>query len=442
MKSFSPRMTLWGAGLSEIAVAALASRAVDRGAGFPLYLSWYLAMAVPWLVACYVVHVQRIPTPSDARRRRPDLVLLFVVAAGLRGLFLWTDPVLSDDVFRYLWDGRVQRAGINPYLYAPSDPRLEPLRDDEIYPAINNKDIPTIYPPLMQAAFFLAVSISDSVVGMKAFFVLIDLFLVWTLGKLLEARGLHPLRSLVYAWSPLAVVEVAGSGHNDVLAVLFLVAALWAYARRKHALSIILLGSSGLAKLMGFALAPLFARLVKLRIYLVLPVMSLVAVLPYAAAGALALRGLKEYGTRWRANDGLFHLLYLLTGSLEIAKLVAASLVGLLVVVFLWKKTTPLPACYGTVGAILLLMPTVHPWYLLWMLPLLAIYPNPAWLYLTVSVALSYHAPYLASPGEPWVETPWVKALEYVPFFVLLGLDFVLHDSRSPARDLDRGRAG
>ncbi len=437
MNSFTSRTVLWASALAEIALAALAARTIDRGAGFPFYLGWYLAMAVPWLVASYVaVHRKR----TDSRRR--DLVLLFTVSVALRGLFLWTDPVLSDDVYRYVWDGRVQRARINPYRYAPADPGVESLRDGDVYPAINNKDIPTLYPPLMEAAFLLATSVSESVIWMKAFFVLVDLALVWALVMLLETRGLDPVRGLVYAWSPLAVVEVAGSGHNDVLAIAFLVAALWAFERGTNALSFILLASSGLAKLMGVALAPLFARFVKLRLYLILPVVSVLAALPYASAGALAVRGLKEYATRWRANDSLFHLLYLLTGSLETAKLIVAALLGLLVLVFLWRKTLPLSACYGTIGAILLLMPTVHPWYLLWIVPLLAVYPNPAWLYLTASVALAYHAPYLASPGKPWEETLWVKALEYVPFFLLLGLDFLIDDSRPIARNPDRGGAG
>jgi alpha-1,6-mannosyltransferase len=441
MKSFSPRILLWSSGLAELAIAVTASRTIDREARFPIYLCLYLAMAVPWLVACYVVH--RMPRPrSPERIRGRDVALLFLIAAGLRALFLWTDPVLSDDVYRYVWDGRVQRAGINPYLYPPSDPALAALRDEAIYPGINNKDIPTIYPPLMQAVFFIATAISESVFSMKASFVLVDFGLVWALMKLLEARGLHPLRSLVYAWSPLAAVEVAGSGHNDVLAVALLVAALWGFERGRNALSFVLLGGSGLAKLMGFALAPLFARFVKARMFAILPLLTVLVALPYASAGSLALRGLKEYGTRWRSNDSLFHVLFTLVGSLEVAKLVAATLVVLLVLAFVWKKTPPLPACYGTIGAILLLMPTVHPWYLLWLLPLLALYPNPAWLYLTVMVALSYHAPYLASPGAPWEETPWVKALEYVPFFLLLGLDFALDDARSSAGDPERGRAG
>ncbi len=90
-----------------------------------------------------------------------------------------------------------------------------------------------------------------------------------------------------------------------------------------------------------------------------------------------------------------------------------------MVLVLVAVKANPLRSSYLTLGAILLLTTTVHPWYLLWMAPFLAIYASPAWLYLTLSVALAYHSAYLATPGQPWEDLIWVKLLEYVPFFVL-----------------------
>ena len=92
-------------------------------------------------------------------------------------------------------------------------------------------------------------------------------------------------------------------------------------------------------------------------------------------------------------------------------------------------------AAFWIFGAILLLAPTMHPWYLLWMAPLLAIFPHPAWLYLEAGVALSYHALYLANPGEPWQEVPFLKLLEYGPFLVLLGLHLAVHGSRKTPID-------
>lgn len=401
-------------GLVELAFTILAARLADRETTYPLYLAWYLAMGAIWLVASYYV----AGNPSHARA---DLRLVVFVAVALRVPFLLTDPLLSDDIFRYVWDGRVQHAGINPYLYAPEEQELAFLRDghEQNFAGINNKDIPTIYPPFMQMAFYAATAVSTNVSWMKLFFVLADLALLFVLMQLLGALGLNPVRALIYAWSPLVVVEVAGSGHNDALAVLCLMAALSAIVQNRQSVSMLLLTLSGMGKIVGFTLTPLWLRSLSPRALFVMPVVTVLLALPYASAGSLAFRGLTQYGLRWRGNDGLFHILYYLTGSLNTAKIIVGAFLIAMVLVLVALKANPLRSSYLTLGAILLLTTTVHPWYLLWIAPFLAIYASPAWLYLSLSVALAYHSAYLATPGQPWEDLIAVKLLEYVPFFAL-----------------------
>jgi hypothetical protein len=399
-------------GLIELGLTIFAARVVDRETGYPVYLASYLAMGVAWLVASYyVVHV----------RTAPHRALIVLVAVALRVPFLITAPVLSDDVFRYVWDGRVQHAGINPYRYAPEEQAIAFLREghEQNFQGINNKDIPTIYPPLMEMAFFAATAVSESVLWMKTLFVFADLALLLVLFQLLESLGLNPARAVIYGWSPLVIVEVAGSGHNDVLAVLFLIAALLAIVRERGSLSIVYLTLSGTAKVVGILLTPLFIRSIRIRALLVMPVVTVLLALPYASAGSLAFRGVTQYGLRWRGNDGVFHILYHLTGSLDTAKILVGAFLVTMVLVLVAIKSSPLRSSYLTVSAILLLTATVHPWYLLWIAPFLAIYASPAWLYLTLSVALAYHAAYLATPGRAWEDVLWVKLVEYAPFFVL-----------------------
>jgi hypothetical protein len=426
---WSPRRFLFIAAIAEIALAFLAALFLEKDS-IPIYLTVYFVMCVPWLAASYVAVRER----SSGRW---DLLGVLSVAAILRGVFLPADPVLSDDVFRYVWDGRVQHAGTNPYLYAPDDPRLSPVREEipDVHAGINNKEIPTLYPPLLQILFYAATAVSSSLLFMKAFFTLFDLALILVLARLLAATGRPPLRALIYAWSPLPVVEVAGSGHNDVVAVLFLVIALLFFERGLKGGSLLFATASGLAKLGGFALLPAFARFFKLRALWGPALLGTLVVLPYASAGELAFRGLSEYALRWRSNDSLFHLLFLATGSLSRAKLAAALIITALALALLWRRTRPLRASFWIFGAILLLAPTVHPWYLLWIAPLLAVFPHPAWLLLQASAALSYHALYLANPGEPWQEVPLIKLLEYGPFFALLGLHLALHGSRETPDD-------
>ncbi|HXV63787.1 MAG TPA: hypothetical protein VEK15_24015 [Vicinamibacteria bacterium] len=411
MSSTTDRTILVGLGLVELALAAAAARFVDREAGYPIYLALYLAMGLPWLLASY--HVVRHDQGSSG-----SLGLVFFLALSMRAGFLFTGPVLSDDLYRYLWDGRVAHAGINPYRYAPEAPELAFLRNED-YGGINNKDIPTIYPPLMQMAFFAVTSVSESLLAMKAFFVAVDVALLVVLAFILRAASLNPERVLVYAWSPLAIVEIAGSGHNDVLGALFLMAALAALGGGKERWAPAFMTLSGLSKLLGFAVLPLLARHVKKATFIAVPLLVLAFSLPYASAGRLAFRGLREYGLRWRGNDSLFHVLYAATGSLETAKLAAAAILALLVAALVVKRTPPRTSAYLTVGAVLLLAPIVHPWYLLWIAPLLCLRPSPAWMFLSLSVGLSYHSAYLAEPGRAWEDLVWVKGLEYGPFFFL-----------------------
>ncbi len=390
---------------------------MDLRDGFLDYLAGYFAMFAVYMVAAYYVC-------RHGRDGKTSLGLVLTLAAILRLTFLFTTPVLSDDIYRYIWDGRVQREGINPYRYPPQAPEIQHLRNST-YEGINNKGIPTIYPPLMQTAFAASTAVSETILWMKTTFVLVDLVLIGILTWLLAACGQSPLRVLIYAWNPLVVVEIAGSGHNDVLALACLLAAHGAIIRKKDSLSIGFLSLSGLAKVVGFVLTPLWLLSVRPRAWVALPLAALWVAWPYRDAGFAAFRGLLAFGLRWRANDSLFDLLYQATGSLDISKAIAAGAFGGLVALLLLRRTPPLRACFFALGAMILLGPTVHPWYLVWIVPYLAFYPNPAWLLLTGSVVLAYHAPFLTPFGEPWEEHLSFKLLEYVPFYALLGFSLL-----------------
>ena len=146
------------------------------------FLVGYMAMSTVYILAVYYVlnHTDR------AHNRRGLLAWTLIVAMALRAIFLFTPPVLSDDIYRYVWDGRVQNEGLNPYAYAPAAPQLEHLRDP-IYQSINNKELPTIYPPMMQVVLMASTLLSESVFGMKATFVVIDVALIGILVILLTA---------------------------------------------------------------------------------------------------------------------------------------------------------------------------------------------------------------------------------------------------------------
>jgi len=175
--------------------------------------------ALLYLVAVWVV----LNRPVD----RWTFVIILVCAAGCRLVCLFSPPFLSTDIFRYVWDGQVQAAGINPYRYIPADPHLAFLRDLEIYPHINRRDYAhTIYPPGAQILFLLITRIGASVLWMKAGMVALEALTIWILVKLLTALGIRREQVLIYAWHPLLLWEVASSGHVDGAALPFIALAL------------------------------------------------------------------------------------------------------------------------------------------------------------------------------------------------------------------------
>jgi hypothetical protein len=159
---------------------------------------------------------------------RQGLVVVLGIAIALRLALLFVPPHLSTDVYRYVWDGRVQGAGINPYRYVPEAPALEALRDEAIYPHINRRDYAvTIYPPAAQMLFLLVGRLADGLLAMKLALVACEAITVAVLLDLLRRLKRPALRIVAYAWHPLAVWEIAGSGHIDAAMVAAMMLGLW-----------------------------------------------------------------------------------------------------------------------------------------------------------------------------------------------------------------------
>lgn len=355
---------------------------------------------------------------------------IYTVAGAvlLRLPLAFTPPTLSDDIYRYAWDGRQQRHGLNPYRYAPEAPEVASLRD-ELWEHINNADVPTIYPPLAEGLFLLTGVVSHSVRAYNLLVVAFDMGLIFALGALCHARGLPRARAVVYAWHPLVLLEIAGSGHNDSIPLCFLVVGLLLAERQRGAWSLVALAASTLTKFAGGMAAPLVALRTPRRYWLVFPAALVLAYVPYAAAGPRLFAGLGTFAAHWEFNQGLFRIGDLGLRALGVAdprlflKLAFALLGAALLAWLLAKRADPVRGTAVLLAGALLLSPTVHPWYVLWCVPLLALVPSRGLLCWSFTVALAYHVmPAWAADGV-WRENLWVVALEYAPVFVLLSLD-------------------
>lgn len=247
----------------KFAALALVGCALLLASGAGLYfqqksnLEWFIGAALAqgaiYLTGVWLV-LKEGPVP-----RALILVLLFAVLLRIGALA--TPPYLSDDIYRYVWDGRVQAAGINPYRFVPQSPELESLRDDDIYVQINRGEYaPTIYPPVAEAIFLAVTRVSESIHWMKTVMVGFEALAVWMLVRLLLSLRLPAERVLIYAWNPLAIWEFAGSGHIDAAAIAFIALALWARRRNWQALTGITLACATLTKLYPAAIFPALYR--------------------------------------------------------------------------------------------------------------------------------------------------------------------------------------
>ena len=305
------------------------------------------------------------------------------IAVLLRLLAFPLLPGLSDDGFRYLWDGLLQTEGFNPYALRPSDPALETLRDPGLYERLNSADYYSVYPPASQLVFWVGgwaagLGWAAGWYTIKFVFIATELAGVWALSRMVPARLL-----VLYAWHPLAVIEVAGQAHTEAGMVGFLLLALLAYRRERPGAAVGLLTVAGWFKLYPFVLLPFVLRRVGWRYAWVGGAVSLVLLAPYvhSSAFAHAAESLDLYVRSFEFYAGPYFALkeigYGLTGE-DWSKTLGPALrtLFLLGVAALYLVDRPRSRPFVLVGLFVFGLlwataTTVHPWYLLGVLALL-----------------------------------------------------------------------
>ena len=249
---------------------------------------WFLELVAVQILIYFAAAWLSLRTKDS----RTLLLLGLVFAALFRVSILFSPPYLSDDIYRYVWDGRVQAAGINPYRYIPADDALAGLRDEKIYPNMNRRDSAhTIYPPVAEAFFLLITRFSESVTWMKATMIGFEVVAVWALVQLLTSFGFARQRVLIYAWHPLAIWEFAGSGHLDAMAVAFIALALLARRRRGAVSTGFFLACATCVKLFPAVLFPALYLRRSWKMALAFAATILVAYLPYLSVGPVGVLG-------------------------------------------------------------------------------------------------------------------------------------------------------
>jgi hypothetical protein len=378
-----------------LVLIAVAPKADSRSTT-PFLLIWLLCF-LPYGMACALVLATK---PPVGRWRWMELSMIFLGALILRIMLLPLLPDLSRDAWRYLWDARVTLHGYSPYVYAPGDKGLTPLRDALIFGNSRFRNVPTIYPPGAELVYVLSYLLAPSkLVVLKGVFVAFDMVTCGALALLLARRGLDPRRVILYAWCPLPIVEFALQGHVDVITLTFTVlAVLTATSSRPEArvLTGILIGLGTLTKFYPILLLVVLLRRQRQDWVLVCACGGTIVLgyLPFLILGHGQVLGFfftytSEQGLNAGVTQQIVHWIGVQRGLalatiLLLERIVAVVLLGSIsLVVFVLRQRGRLSVEVATlvlIGVFLSISSHVFPWYMTALLPWVTLLVGPLWI--------------------------------------------------------------
>ena len=411
------RNRYWPGGVVTLGLVVLAAalmpifvwlrRLNDLDTHMPGFVGFLLLAGILYVIGVFCVNHFRLG---------PTALFIILASAVLFRMVLVSSTLTpSSDVYRYQWDGRAQRAHLNPYAVYPNSPGLEWLQNPD-NPEPPGEDIPTVYPPLSELIYRLI----ETVPGYKRVSTLFDLGSIGLLLLLLAAMKQPLHRVLAYAWNPAVLVSFAMSGHFDSLAIATLLAALLCLLTRRPGLSMAALALSFLSKFFPILLLPTFIKRMRLRNLAIFASVVFAFYIPFLGAGVHLVDGATHYARDWVNNASLFILLRFVARSKTGAELLAGVLVLMVIGYMSKKRATPLWSALVLTGGVLLVSPTAYPWYFTWSIPFLCFYPIPAWLLMSITSILAYTPAITYGAGEPLKHFLLMLSLEYAPVYLWL----------------------
>lgn len=397
-------------------------------------------------IACFI----SLQTDAHAVDRR-TLFSIVALATLMQSVLIFSRPTLTDDMYRYVWDGRVQAHGISPYRYPPNAPELLYLRDTNVYPSINRKPVVTVYPPAAQSAYFLLWRIwPDNIHWFQAAMAAGGLLAGILLIGLLKDLGYSPARTLIFLWSPLLIFETAHAAHVDGLILPLLVGAWWARVREKDALTGFLLGVATAMKFYPALLVPFLWHPQDSKGRWTMPLMFAIAIgifyVPYVLTSETSVLGYLPgyFKEKFNISPLIAVLNHWLDGiDLKVSYRLIGPSMGIILIAAIWCMFHPaseaevsLRRCIWPIGVVSLFSQDLFAWYMLWLLPLIAIFLQPSnrkikmitvpklnawmgwWLFCGL-VGLSY------TFFIKWKPVPLAIQFEFFPLYLILVINLV-----------------
>jgi alpha-1,6-mannosyltransferase len=428
----TPACRVYTLGAALCTALSICSRYFSNRGG-PYFMASLTAAGIAYLLTIR----ELFTTPNFSRR---VVVVGLVLAAVWHVEFLRLPPGTDDDIHRYVWDGRLQRLGYNPFLVVPSDPAFAALHTSETR-TLNNPDLPSPYPAGAQLFFRAVTAIQESTFALKVAFVVCEFAIVLLLLDALRCTRRAAHLVLAFAWNPLLAIEVAGSGHIDIVGALLLMVSAAALVRRWRSTAAVALGLAIGVKFLPVVLLPIYWKRLRIRDAALAAAVVGILYVPFLNHGRIPIGSLGTYVHNFRFNGPVFAAL---DGVASPPLLVGlALLVGLVTATWLRiRHSAPdwpgdqfaWEVFAGPMTATLLCAPAVFPWYLLWLLPFLTSASTLLSVIWTVSIIPVYVQWHLRTLGHPWGALPvWVMVLEYGCVAIAAAIIFMRRISHSHA---------
>lgn len=415
-----------------VLIGVIATTATDQA-------SWGVLVVAAIGAGCLLVWIQRTALLSSFQ--------ILLIALLLRAVFFFLPPSLSDDAYRYVWDGMVQAEGTNPYLYRPSDPTLAAHHEEPIYDVLNSKDYFSVYPPVSQFIFWTGGLFYNQGWEVSYYVIKIILMLFEIAALLLLARLVAPHLLILYAWHPLVLMETAGQAHTESAMLFFLVLAIW-FARKQQGIGAsVALACAGWVKLYPFVFIPLLWQRFKWKGLIPGGLATGALLLPFYHPQLIAniQDSLDLYVRFFEFNAGVYYSIkkvYLILTGDDWSKFIGPALrrfflIGLPVIYLIdyWKKWPLEKALLVITGFFLICSTTIHPWYFLGILLLAVMQVRMPWhWYWVATLALGTYLLYIDGPYWSFVNVGWWG-------WFLIGLFYHRNKPEAWFRDFQKLRA-
>lgn len=396
--------------------------------------------------------------------KRTFFAIIFF-ASFFRIILLPSIPVHENDIYRYMWDGKVSLSGINPYAHAPQEAEIKPedkIREKDFvklkalrnsnrtyFSRIGHRWVPTIYPPFAQAIFSLASFIrQDSILVMKSIFVVFDILAVIVISKLLLLFNKDPSLSIIYAWSPLVLKEIANSGHYDSLPICLLLLAIYLLLKSRLVSGSLSFALAVTSKFFPILLLPLYRTIMKRRHYVLIGVVLAGMYMPFFFWQNTGIRqvfkGLLVYSDKWAYNGSIFVFFRSMFDALNIKfyndlflPKIFVGLIFITIVLFLSLKktvnnTSILHKSFIILALLFCLSPVGEPWYFCWVIPFLCFFHYYSFIILSWLLVFSYlsFSRQLGTFNILSLQIPVLNTIQYLPFYILLIFEIIMRKPR------------